>query len=206
MKIKSPRATFGISATYPLCIAWGEHKKLAVGCSTGTVIIYDMVSTLSQNQTKNPIQSRGDILVSMLVLDAAISNVTWNGVYKSDKLVVTGYDGRAVFLDLDDPNITLVVMRSRNVMKSSAWASHAPCFVFTDNDFISRAFGISEDGSMRMAKYGETPGFCWQMAVSEHHGQFALGTSVGWVKSSNLYQVKLRALVIIIRHVCLFCL
>lgn len=198
VKIKSSRATFAIAGNFPMYISWGGHKKIAAGCTTGTVVVWDMQSVLFDNQPKDADLSKVNLLLTMLVLDAAVSFLTWNGIKNPEKMVVGGYDGRTALIDINDPNISLTVMRSRNLMKTCVWASHYPTFLFTDNDNVARGFALNEDGTTSMLKYGETPGFCWDMASSEHHGQFALVTSLGWLRTSNLYQIKSRKLVIVI--------
>lgn len=176
-------------------ISWGGHKKIVAGCSTGAVIVWDIEAVFADNRAKDENDTKAKVLLSMLVLDAAVSSITWNGIQNPSRLVMTGYDGRTIMVDTEDPSIPFLIMRSRNMMKSCAWASHSPAFVFTDNDNVSRAFAMTEDSTTRMTKYGETPGFCWHMAMSEHHGQFALATSLGWLKTSNLYYVRLRRMV-----------
>jgi hypothetical protein len=80
-------------------------------------------------------------------------------------------------------------------MAACGWASHTSAMFFVDGDNISKGFAFNEDGSPSMFKYGEMPGLCWDIALSEHHGQFALCSGTGWVRTSNMYQLKSRNLV-----------
>ncbi|KAI8385648.1 hypothetical protein BD560DRAFT_167356 [Blakeslea trispora] len=66
--------------------------------------------------------------------------------------------------------------------------------LFFDNDFVGRGIGFCENGGQAANKYGECPGVCWTIATSEHHGQASMGTAIGWVRSYNIYQVKMRKL------------
>lgn len=67
--------------------------------------------------------------------------------------------------------------------------------LFVDGDNHSKGFSYNEDGSSSVFKFGEIPGLCWNIAVSEHHGQFVACSSTGWVRTSNMYQLKSRKLV-----------
>lgn len=67
--------------------------------------------------------------------------------------------------------------------------------VFCDGESMLRGLSINVDGSLSQTKFGELPGMCWNMAASEHHGQFACASAVGYVVSGNIYHMKSRSLI-----------
>lgn len=81
------------------------------------------------------------------------------------------------------------------IVGACAWASHTSMMLYVDGENNSKGYSYNEDGSSSVFKYGEFPGLCWDIGVSEHHGQFALCSSIGWVRTSNMYQIKSRKLV-----------
>lgn len=195
LKIKSPRCTFAIKGTNFMNLAWGGHKRIATGCNYGNVIVWDMVQALSDNQPKDSMESKRCLQLTVIPMDASVRSLTWNGHRDPERLVIAGYDGKLVLVDMNDPFVPLLVARSRNVMNACAWNSHEGPLIFVDGEKIARGFAFNEDGTSSMFIFGDVPGFCWTCAISENHGQIAFGTSIGWLRSGNMYQLRSRKLV-----------
>ncbi|KAI9253116.1 hypothetical protein EDC94DRAFT_270735 [Helicostylum pulchrum] len=193
VKIKRARCTLRVKGHIPMRISWGGHKKLAVGCTSGSVIIWDMVSLLSaDNQSKAELECLPHILQSVLALDASVSSICWNGIRDPDRFVVAGFDGHVMVVDTNDPGLHLSLVRLRNIARTGAWVSHWPAVFYSDNDGVARGVMMIENGGNASLKYGYTPGICWDMCASEHHYQIALVTSLGWLRTSNIHQERSR--------------
>jgi WD40 repeat protein len=195
MNIKLSRCTFAIKGSNFMNLAWGGHKKIATGCNYGSVIIWDMQLALADNQPKLAQDSRRFVQLSILPLDASVKCLSWNGQRDPERLMVGGYDGKLTLVDINDPFMPMMIMRSRNVINTCAWNSRDGPMMFVDGEKNTRGYSFNEDSSASMFKFGDIPGFCWTMAISEHHGQFALGTSLGWLRTGNMYQTRSRKLV-----------
>lgn len=192
MKIKLARCTLSVEGHVPLRLAWGGHKKIAVGCTSGTVIIWDMLNLLTKNQTQSKIECLPFVLQSILMLDVSVSCISWNRLKDPDRISVGGYDGRVSVVDTTDPGIHFLVARLRSIVRTCICVSHCPGLFYTDNDGIVRAVLFTENGNTTSQKYGYTPGTYWDMDASEHHAHFAFVTSLGWLRTSNMYQQRSR--------------
>lgn len=193
MKIKRARCTLLVKGHAPTCISWGGHKKLAVGCTSGSVIVWDMLSLLSaDNQSKDELECLPHILQSFLVLDANVSAVCWNGIRDPDRFVVSGYDGHVLVVDTNDPGLRLSLVRLRNIARTGTWVSHWPAVFYSDNDGVAKGVMMIENGALASLKYGYTPGTCWDMCASEQHHHIAWVTSLGWLRTSNIHQERSR--------------
>lgn len=154
--------------------------------------MWNMESALNDKNSHLVDRSRRHLTFSCMSLDSAARDITWNGIFEPERIAVCGMDGNLNVIDSNDPFISLGVARIRGIYGACAWAGHNNIIISTDADCVNRGITFNMDGSLTKFKYGICPGFTWSIGVSEHHGQFALGTSLGWVRSSNVYTVKMR--------------
>ncbi|KAK4512575.1 uncharacterized protein ATC70_003278 [Mucor velutinosus] len=194
LRIESSRCTFALEGTKSLVISWGSHRKIAAGYINGAVVVWNMEAALEGDDSNTVEKSRKYLELSFNTLDASVRCITWRGFDDPDKLLVTGYDGRLAMLDINDPFIPFTLQRARGIMYACVWPGHSTMKVFCDGESMLRGISINVDGSLSQTKFGELPGVCWSMAASEHHGQFACSSAVGYVISGNIYQVKSRGL------------
>lgn len=143
-------------------------------------------------------KSRRHLSFSSTVLDSGARDVTWRGVFEPEKLLVSGSDGQLMLIDISDPFIPFPIPRVRGVLGACGWAGHSPLAITFDADNTTKGISFQLDGSVVSSRYNVTPGFCWSIGTSEHHGFFAMSTSTGWVKTLNVYVAKVRSFVSIL--------
>ena len=195
VKIKTPKCTFTIAGGNPFKISWGGHKKLAVGCTWGSIVVFDMESALADNRPKSAQKSQEYIQLSKISLSATVASLSWNGIKNPDRIVAGGYDGHVIILDTHDPEIIYAPVKLRSIAYSVAWAHYEAPFLYSDTDGNCKGLSGAENFTVTSAKYIDAPGNVWDIGVSQHHGQLAIGTSLGWVRSSNMYQIRSRVIV-----------
>ncbi|KAI9486287.1 MAG: hypothetical protein EXX96DRAFT_548476 [Benjaminiella poitrasii] len=196
LRIDRSRCAFAITTSQVTSIAWGGHSKLATGHAVGNLAVWDMEAALRNTSDNNDMPRNRHLIFSCIPFDASVRSISWNGHDNPDKLVAGGYDGRLVMIDINDPFIGLTLNRSRSIVNNCAWAWHGTMVIHSDADNLTQGFGINTDGTPAKLRFGEMLGFCWTAAVSEHHAQFAVASSLGWVRSCNMYQKKIRQLLL----------
>ncbi|KAL9545340.1 hypothetical protein MBANPS3_007189 [Mucor bainieri] len=174
---------------------WGGHRKVAAGYINGAVAVWNIEAALEGDDSNTVEKSRKYLGLSVNMLDASVRCVTWRGYDDPDRLLIAGYDGRLLLVDINDPFIPFTLQRARGIMYSCAWPGHSIMKVFCDGESMLRGISVNMDGSLSQTKFGELAGVCWSMAASEHHGQFACSSALGYVISGNIYQVKSRSLI-----------
>jgi hypothetical protein len=100
-----------------ISLNWGGHKKIAVGYSYGRVTVWNMEAALEGDDQKDENQCRRYLTHSVNVLDAAARVVQWNGHDDPNILLLGGYDGRILLVDLKDPHLPYVMTRIRGKLK-----------------------------------------------------------------------------------------
>lgn len=179
-------------------MSWGGHKKLAVGYTFGSIVVWNMEKALSSNnETLLPDQSRILIQMSVLPFYATVSGLSWNGIKNPERIVAAAFDGQTKVIDTNDPFIYFDVLRVRSISKAVGWANYNGPVLYSDTDGNCRGVSGTQDYNTVTLKYMDTPGICWEIGTTEHHGSFALVTSLGWLKTCNAYQVRTRTIVII---------
>lgn len=161
----------------------------------GAVNVWNMESALHDKDAGVVEKSRRHLTLSSRVLDAAVRDVTWNGIFNPERLLVCGLDGQSKVIDTNDPFISLPLMRVRGIFSACGWAGHSSIFITVDADGNHRLQYFTVDGNVLGNKMSIVPGFCWTIATSEHHGQSVLGTSTGCVRTVNMYYYKQRGAV-----------
>ncbi|KAI8097975.1 uncharacterized protein B0P05DRAFT_522806 [Gilbertella persicaria] len=214
LRINSSRCVFNLGISKPLTFSWGGHKKLAVGYTSGNVVVWNVEKALHDEQSRTGESTRRCVIFSSNVLDAGIRSLCWNGVRDPERMIIGGLDGRLVHLDTNDPHINLLINRARGkmyapfflnenlmlfnigVQLNCGWQGHDTIMLYVDADGLTRGCAFNADGGLSFNKLGDCTGMCWSIGTSEHHGHFALSTAIGWVRTSNMYQVKLKKLLI----------
>lgn len=193
LRIKSSRCTFAVPTGRVLKFAWGGHKKIAAGYSYGTITIWNMEEALKENNTILTEQSKRLIQMSILAFYCSVASLSWNGVKDPEFLIAGGFDGQIKVIDTKDPEISYNAARLRNVATAVAWAHRDAPFLYSDTEGICRGASLTESYTPIMSKYCDAPGTAWDIATSEHHGQFVVGTSFGWTRGGNMYQIRSRS-------------
>lgn len=180
--------------------SWGGHKKIAAGYSYGSITVWNMEKALAGNAVVLPEQSKRFIQMSILVFDSSVANVRWNGVKNPEHLIAGGFDGQVKVIDTKDPEMSYNASRSRNVAGAVAWAHYGAPFLYSDTEGVCRAASITRSSTPTISKFCDAPGTAWDIATSEHHGQFMVGTSFGWARGGNIYQIRSRSFVCFISN------
>lgn len=80
-------------------------------------------------------------------------------------------------------------------MYSIAWPGHAPMLLLSGAEDVIRALSYSASMGPCYTRYGEMPGPCWSIGMSEHHGHLSVANATGWIVTTNVYQPKLKSIV-----------
>ncbi|CEP11389.1 hypothetical protein [Parasitella parasitica] len=190
LRIESSRCIFALEASKSLAISWGGHKKIAAGYTNGVVAVWDVESALNNDEPVTREISRKYMQLSFYCLDSGVRCITWNGYDSPERLILGGYDGQLILVDTNDPFVFIVLSRARSIMHSCSWPGHSSMMLFNDGENMVRGTSLNLDGSLVMGRYGDLPGMCWSIATSEFHGQYASGSTAGYVHSANMYQIK----------------
>lgn len=130
VRIESSRCTFALEGTKALVVSWGGHRKIAAGyvngkyvlvntnCDfltqgIGAVVVWNMEAALGGGDSNAVENSRKYIELSFNILDASVRCIAWRGFNDPDRLLVAGYDGRLMLLDINDPFIPFTLQRAR---------------------------------------------------------------------------------------------
>ncbi|KAG1461298.1 hypothetical protein G6F46_004108 [Rhizopus delemar] len=190
LRVKASRCTLASKYSKALAIAWGGHKKLASCGTAGDVTVWNMESAL-----RNPSAVCSQhLLYASMVLDAPGKNICWRGIIDPYHIIVGGFDGQIRLVDMNDPSVPFTMSRSRGPVYSIAWPGHAPMLLLSGAEDVIRALSYSASMGPCYTRYGEMPGPCWSIGMSEHHGHLSVANATGWIVTTNVYQPKLKSI------------
>lgn len=75
--------------------------------------MWDMESALGGDGANTVEESKKYLQLSFSSFDAGIRCITWRGHDDPDRLLIAGYDGKLITVDINDPFMYLVVNRAR---------------------------------------------------------------------------------------------
>ncbi|KLO14191.1 hypothetical protein SCHPADRAFT_325445 [Schizopora paradoxa] len=194
-----PVVRIELEETSCLSFDWANSTRLAVGCTNGSVAIYDI--DLADLCSRSETSIFTDILPSYYVSvhQSAVRSITWfyappisasGEVEKTrDPTIVStgGYDGCLNFLDLREAHYSTgnVVNRTRDVLNSITYSHQTVGIIGTDGDNTVKTFSVHPATLGRGHVLVESNSPVWSLGVSDYHAHVAVGCADGSCSTTN---------------------
>jgi len=178
---------------------WANSTRLAVGCTNGSVAVYDI--DLDNLCPPNETLMTTGLLPSYYISlhQSAIRSITWicappvsatEEIEKTkDPTIIStgGFDGCLFFLDLREGGCVggNVVNRTRDTMNSIAFSHYTNGVIGTDGENVVKSFSINPTMLGRGHMILESCGPIWSLGVSDYHAHLAIGCADGSCSTTN---------------------
>ncbi|KAI9485827.1 MAG: hypothetical protein EXX96DRAFT_546652 [Benjaminiella poitrasii] len=161
VKAEKPRLLFALPKTKMICFSLGCFRKLACGTSRGSIFVWDIMSSLSENK---PVLSIGINDVSKV----PITNVTWRDMHNEEIVFSVDMNGNFSLHDLKDPFLMVTGFRLRLEYTPMVGTGDAMGFVYADSndDTVKINQVLGAVNSIEMARHY---GRIWDIAISPYH-------------------------------------
>ncbi|KAH8117283.1 WD40-repeat-containing domain protein [Phellopilus nigrolimitatus] len=196
----SPTICIELEETSIWTLDWANSESLAVGCTNGSIAVYNLKEALMHEK------SMRDILPThyISVHQSAVRSLQWvrqprasaDGVLKTaeDPCMIAsgGYDGCEILTDLRE-GCGNIVNRTRDVVLAMSFAPYAVGIITIDLENVVKTFTLSPSILARGHLLLEAGGPIWSLHSSDYHPHLAIGSADGSVLTTNLLKSTRRS-------------
>ncbi|GAA5983637.1 hypothetical protein JCM10908_000361 [Rhodotorula pacifica] len=177
-------------------VAWGGHEMIAVGCTDGTIAVWQVGNALRSGgreaipRPTHVVRAHSGVIRSLLFVPTPQPSLVDRRKADLDKpptgLVAVGYDGVATLCDLRAPDLAVTSLYQQRAPINHVAFCAVSGIVYT-HDAEDRIKGVflkpSSLGSE--GRIGVHRGPVWSLAASPHHGLVASTSSDGTAMLSS---------------------
>ncbi|ORZ25648.1 WD40-repeat-containing domain protein [Absidia repens] len=197
LKIKQARCVFALPNASATTIAYGGHKKLAIGYSSGNISLWNMTKALENDQQENARDIRRStrfMIFNVIIHDAGVQAIAWHGMNDPVNIASGGNDGKLTCLDSRDPYIPMNLIRTRSIQPCVVWPGHRHKILYADADLMLKDLETQDCKDFKSgSNFAACSGFTLSMAASEQHSYIVFGSSAGYVRTFNTLAKKVKA-------------
>ncbi|KAF8316837.1 hypothetical protein DL93DRAFT_2056052 [Clavulina sp. PMI_390] len=192
VRLQNPLLRIELEDAVCTCLDWGNSEVLAVGCSNGNVVVYDIREALI-----NP--ARAQDLLPTYVIEVAqchVKSVAWvrappsgddgEPLYDADpaSFCATSYDGSLTVTDVRD-STTSTIFRARDVpytVTSGPWSEGA---VAVEHENQLKSYTLFNTLLGKGHNISESKGPVWHTSLSNFHPHVATASADGTCMTTN---------------------
>lgn len=217
VKVKEPVFTGKMEGTLLWRLAWNSYNQIATGCTNGHICLWNLESDLSGVKSRSvSAQEENEPLLCFPAHDAAISSINWivfEGGLES-YIISSGFDGKVMLHDLQDPYDPTLLVRVRGFCLSFSYSYAMNAILFGDAEQSIRYLKPGEEDPKRPNKTGPTmdgddevdqcnlhvigiafhKGGSWDVDVSDYSPFMASVGAEGALKLTNMNRLRHRSL------------
>ncbi|EKM55117.1 uncharacterized protein PHACADRAFT_161079 [Phanerochaete carnosa HHB-10118-sp] len=186
VKLSEPLLRIHFEETLCWCLDWANSEVLAVGCTNGTIAVYNVVDSLNSDA---PLPSH-----FFSAHQSAIRSLTWiraptysaNAEVTSDSptmIISVGYDGVMHAIDLREP-CGSDISRTRDAINAICFSTYCGGPICVDQGFL-KAISISPIFLNKGHTILDPEGPVWDVSASDYHPQVAAAVADGSVVTAN---------------------
>ncbi|KAI7902441.1 uncharacterized protein BX663DRAFT_511083 [Cokeromyces recurvatus] len=161
VKVNKPRVLLVLPNIKMVCFSMGCCRKLACGTDTGSIFVWDIISSIIENKP----------VLSVAINDVSkvpVTNVSWRDLYTEEVLFSLDMEGSFTLHDLKDPFIIINEFRLRLEYAPMMGTGDGMGFIYGDSNDntvkINQILGV--ENSIEIARHY---GRIWDIALSPYH-------------------------------------
>nr|XP_019010200.1 uncharacterized protein I206_04668 [Kwoniella pini CBS 10737]OCF48981.1 hypothetical protein I206_04668 [Kwoniella pini CBS 10737] len=171
-----------------MCIDWMTGSKIAVGLSTGHLLVWDVYDALRIGNSEELFPSLYTSAAASAIRSLSIGRIPPSEKHLGGEpiYVLTGaYDGSTILLDLRDPNNPIELNKARIPCMAVKWLSQVAAPVICDIDYVITMIKLRGMNVGRSHIISSHRGQVWDIASSDYHTMLISAGSDGALTLSN---------------------
>ncbi|KAI0636554.1 hypothetical protein C8Q77DRAFT_1093294 [Trametes polyzona] len=197
VKLSEPLLRIELQETSCWCFDWANSEVVAVGCTNGTIAVYNVGKAFSQgaNQPLLPTHhftAHQSAIRSLSWVRAPVVSASGEITYDDPTVIASGgYDGVECITDIRDMRGN-VINRTRDVVTAMEFSTYTGSAVTIDHENMIKAYSVSPSTLGRGHTVLEPNGPIWSLSASDYHPQLAIGVTDGSVLTTNTMRTTRR--------------